>query len=521
MYKILIADDEPIECRALEHKINKYFDNLQLIDSVYNGIELLNKVEQYHPDILIVDINMPGLSGVEVIEILKIKKINCKIIIHTAYSDFMYAKKALQLGADDYLLKPETDEIIRNSISNICKKLDEEKICKMQIEEKQEVFMNFQDIVVEKWLLSLFLEQPDSVCYRLILSSCKELEHGGFFTAWRMISTDLEPELDWNEVQKIIINYLKKFSICVHMTYKEVLYIFIIPGIKEDYKAWFSEIASYIYKELGKKSIQVATGISLWKNGEEMYVQGIQEARITLQNLNKGIMSFFHYGKQKKETKKILLDKVVESAFLLLEGKEDVCLNNIIENIHNNVENDILDKDKEVELKVEGLIYLHSVQSELYKLSAKTDKNELNMWKKFRDISNIMELEEWIKEGIRYCYNLVHNKDVTENIYISKANLYIQSNYNIDISLEEVSEAVGISSFYLSRLLKQEKNTTFTEIVTNLRIWRSILLMKESNKAIKEIAIEVGYPNITYFYKVFRKTTGMSVGTMRQFLIEM
>lgn len=77
---------------------------------------------------------------------------------------------------------------------------------------------------------------------------------------------------------------------------------------------------------------------------------------------------------------------------------------------------------------------------------------------------------------------------------------------------------MGISYFYLSRMLKQEKNANFSEVLTNVRIWRAIKKMRDSRKPIREISAEVGYANVTYFYKVFKKTAGISVGTMRKFL---
>ena len=70
----------------------------------------LKKAEEFKPDIAIVDINMPGLNGLETIEILKMRNINMKVIIHTSYSEFDYARKAIQLGAVEYLLKPASKE---------------------------------------------------------------------------------------------------------------------------------------------------------------------------------------------------------------------------------------------------------------------------------------------------------------------------------------------------------------------------------------------------------------------------
>ena len=68
MYRLMIADDQSIECRALEHKIQTEFENIEVLPSARDGIDFLKKAEEFKPDIAIVDINMPGLNGLETIE---------------------------------------------------------------------------------------------------------------------------------------------------------------------------------------------------------------------------------------------------------------------------------------------------------------------------------------------------------------------------------------------------------------------------------------------------------------------
>ena len=87
-----------------------------------------------------------------------------------------------------------------------------------------------------------------------------------------------------------------------------------------------------------------------------------------------------------------------------------------------------------------------------------------------------------------------------------------------DISLEQAAEVSGISSFYLSRLLKQELNQTFVGMLTEIRMMNALRMLWEGKYMVKEIALQSGYNNITYFYKVFKKYTGMSVGEIREYV---
>ena len=104
--KVLIADDEKIECVALEKMLKELFPEIFFLPSVYNGLEMIRMVEAQTPDILIVDINMPLLNGLEALEALRAKNYKMEIIIHTAYSEFEYLHKAMQLGAYEFLVKP-------------------------------------------------------------------------------------------------------------------------------------------------------------------------------------------------------------------------------------------------------------------------------------------------------------------------------------------------------------------------------------------------------------------------------
>lgn len=105
MYRIVIADDEGLECKALEKILLEYFPNVMVLPSVPNGIELISCIEREKPDIAIIDINMPGINGLEAMEMIRMKHSEMKILIVSAYSKFEYAQKALYLGADRLSVK--------------------------------------------------------------------------------------------------------------------------------------------------------------------------------------------------------------------------------------------------------------------------------------------------------------------------------------------------------------------------------------------------------------------------------
>lgn len=106
MLRAIIADDEPAVGKLIRHFINKEQIPVQIVDEVTDGQAALDAILEQRPDLVFLDIRMPVLTGLEVIERAKREHSTAKFIIITAYSIFEYAQSALRLGADDLLLKP-------------------------------------------------------------------------------------------------------------------------------------------------------------------------------------------------------------------------------------------------------------------------------------------------------------------------------------------------------------------------------------------------------------------------------
>ena len=124
MYRILIADDEPIERMVISKKINNLFQDQFEIFQAENGREAVSVHEEKMCDIALLDIEMPGINGIEAAE--QIRKINkqCCIIFITAFDEFLYAKGAIRVRALDYLLKPCNDEELANALYEAVRILD-------------------------------------------------------------------------------------------------------------------------------------------------------------------------------------------------------------------------------------------------------------------------------------------------------------------------------------------------------------------------------------------------------------
>lgn len=520
MYRLIIADDEQIECRALEHKIRDLVDGIELLPSAGNGIELLKSIERYRPDIAIVDINMPGLNGLEAIELLRMKQIELKIIINTSYSDFAYIQKALQLGASDYLLKPGNQMTMANAIRKVCRELDNERLELRAYEKNKAVVDSLYQVAAEKWLLSLIWGQPDENCGHLLAANHPEITSGGVFTAWRFSCENTQSLPGLSEAGRKLTDCCRQMCHCLGVECGEIYYVFFMfvqtqPDKKQEYAA---EMVSYGCRKLRESGILATVGISRYKDSEILYADGIWEAKAALSQHTEPGLTFFRYVRS-ENTEFLFCGMSEPCAKLLSEGKIQECINHICQKLCSRESEASLSLEDLELLRIQTMLFLFELEREAVKLAGFSDTlsgfHIRNMPEK---ISGSGELCEWVKKEIPLFYRDLFIQPSAENPYIEKALIYIHENYINDISLEDAAGTLGISSFYLSRLFRQEKKTTFLEVLTSVRIRKAIQLLRQSELPIRDICRQTGYSSLSYFYRVFKKQTGLTVGTMRRLL---
>lgn len=511
MYRLIIADDSVLECRALELKIRESLAEIELLPSVLDGVSLIQNVEKLKPDIAIVDINMPGLTGLETIEVLRGRQIRLKILIHTAYSEFAYARKALQLGAVDYLLKPCDAEQMIGALEKVCRILDEEKQFQESQKQSRDATGRLADLSGQKWLQSLLLRQPDPEGYGMVAGIYPELRDGGIFTAWKSVADNMEKA---EETERQILEHVRRFCHCFGISYKNIFYLVLLPGKQEDYECWALDIVEDTGKLLKTAGIDVAVGISKYKVPGELE-NGLSESRIALQGREKAGVFFFQFETAAKNKWK-LPEAVLSAVHALLEGKIEEALLLVEQAV---ACGQAACEEEFIQLKVQAAEFLLAVHDDLGMVSAKKERLAgCGVFREeFQKADCKEKVEKWLKNRLTDSFAALLAPE-EENSYTEKAILYLQQHYGDDLSLSDVGGAIGISPFYLSRLLKQEMDTTFIEVLTDIRMQEAIRLLKEKQLSVKQICQKTGYVNLTYFYKVFKKSTGMTVGKVRRYL---
>ena len=159
-YTIVIADDEEIERKALGLLLQKEFPEISIVGVASNGMELVSMTQQHQPDIAIVDVNMPGINGIDAIDLLRAKGGKTHFIINTAYDDFSYVQRALSLKIDAYILKPEKRDTTIQTIRKLCQQIDIARENRHSQQQIQALFTRVQSVMESEIMYSLFIGEP-------------------------------------------------------------------------------------------------------------------------------------------------------------------------------------------------------------------------------------------------------------------------------------------------------------------------------------------------------------------------
>lgn len=396
MIKVLIADDEPRIRRGIKNTINWEEEGFELIGEAEDGEEALNMAKEKKPDILLLDICMPFLNGIQLIEELNKVLCNPVVIIISGHDEFSYTQAALRLKVFDYILKP----IDRYNFRALIFKAKEEVILRKKKNEKE----SFNNMILEN-----------------NISYLKD----NFFKAW--ISGKLNSDELKIKMENFNINYSNNMGLS-------------------------------LIKILEKNFVGMVN-----KNERELISYGII-------NLSKEVMSNF---------KNLYVFPYSSSRVVILCNVESIIL------------------WKEILVDLEGKI------TSLFKIDIIIESSLLS-----NDPMKIKETFNKLKSNV-----LEKSKKTPIVLEVEK---YIEKYYgDEDLSIEKVSNKLGISQTYLTRLLKKELGMNFIDYLTYIRIQNSIELMKEPSIKIYEISRLVGYSTQHYFSSVFKKHIGMSPNDYR------
>ncbi|NOU71393.1 response regulator [Paenibacillus sp. LMG 31458] len=540
MIHMMIVDDEPIAVNYLLETLQE-LEHLDLeLSKAYSGYEALEKLGDRKVDILLTDIRMPGMTGMELADQILKRWPRCKAIFLTGYDDFAYAQSAIRKGGVDYVLKTEGDEAIvraiEKAIADIRLEINEEHILQKA---KQQIHLALPSLRRE-YLVEFLQNEVDSLANRkkrfanLAIDLDPELPimtAVGRIDEWGAFALPSEKPLLFYSIQNIAEEYLSSSVRFVAIQDDRSRFIwFIQPKDGEDWTTTTHRLgdSAELVQSSCKRLLKVPISLALeadpcpWEHvservetlklqlglgigrGKEMLITGQQTD--PAQGEHRSSRIFFAENDMRSKVRKLdLLETYMDNGEKEPFTQLFMALFQIDEMLLSGSEGKFLAMELFSHLSAFFLSYLN--RRRLFaQLGASIDPEPL---------LELSKHASW-HEAIRYFRELGETladfngrKQVERtNDIIGRIHHYIHEFLHEDLSLTKLSELVYLSSPYLSRLYKQMTGKGVLDYITEVRINKAKLLLKTGDRKINEIATEIGLESAHYFTRLFKKVTG-------------
>jgi len=515
MNKVIIVEDDRIIRRSLcraqwqEH-------GFVLAGEASNGESASELIEKEQPQVVISDISMPFMNGLEMAKVIKETSPHTKVIFLTGYEDFKYAQEAVKLKAFDFLLKPVKMAELIEKVKHAAAECNREM-------KKERRFVDSLPLLEQELLRKLTYKQDEAST----IDVEKELSELGIQLegpqyAVMLIHIASSDEAEDDEVKQ-------KITKLVDDLFAENKNGYLINGEANEMALFLSvengcenKIALEILEHINKCTENTAT-ITIGRTYDNLFEMGVSFVESRLAMNMKHIMGtgrvYSIDDTIPNDSQNMNMLKELEATFkndikLGLPKKVEETLSQISTTITEN-KNILLSETKLLALKYSTLLF--------YQIK-KWKKEDTEGYSEFEFYNRILQLES-LQEMIGILQGLVEEwadsmnkaKDPNRNTIVDKAMEYMTENYHDEaLTQQKVAGNVFVSAPYLSNLFKIEKGLNFGDYLLDLRMSKAMELLQHQDAKIYKVAESTGYSNPQYFSVCFKKFTGYTPGEYRK-----
>ena len=517
MVKLLVVDDEITSRDSLIRNIMKMNFDISFIEQADDGVRALEIAARYGPDIVLTDVRMPRMDGIEMSFKLKAQNPNVKIVFMSGYSDKEYLKSAIQLRALSYVEKPidyaELNQIMSEAISEIVQEQKtrenadiHERLAKSFPYLKNEMaikLINPFKISKEQFDYTLVGIEPDSDFVTVLIQIVRNesVTPFGFYSSLENTINGINQTLEANGLtglatikdEEYILFHIACASGKKQLLEKPCLekYLSNVPYVLENIDFFIA---------VGKR-------VSGLRNIPHSYSTAV----ITLQ---KGF--FAGYGTM------LFYDDIQEKTFvfgedIIKEFRQYVSMEDkdmavsFIRNLSSDIglhRNTLVNHIKEFFNRTILQLYDLSDELELEVFYENNDRSQL--WQSISSFHTLSEVEEFCMGKIGLFFQCRREKRDNKS-KILQIRRFIESNYmNNDLSVKMISEHTFLSLAYMCSIFKQETGRTINQYITDYRIEKARELLKNRSYNISDVAESVGFSDSQYFAKIFKKKVNLT-----------
>ncbi|WP_152396142.1 response regulator [Paenibacillus guangzhouensis] len=518
MYKVLLADDEMLDLEGMKQFIPWSELGMEVVGAVNNGFSACEVMEKQPIDILVTDINMPNMSGLELARRALGYKSDLRILFVSGYQDFHYVKQALSLKAVSYVLKPMDDNELIASLTSVKQALDEEK-------QRRDAEEAYQDMIpmAKNDLLIRLLEgelawgqseklQKLAASYRLNL------------LLWPLHVVVLElDDLAWMPVEHVDAAQQEMLNTFLYEMNEVARRHGMEHGCKlSRYRLAILMSDSGIHEclsEMYRIAKSLFSGSMTVGVGEAVY--GLDQLNISYQQALEAIDGKMFFGKgQRIDYADVRRAPALDDA-RILEFRLDALFNAMshyeLVRIHDEIDNLFYSVNAlRSKFTVHNLAmymvwkldqYLHTLGEDLFEMLGMQLHN-LDVLLQF---DTTQEIRSWLVRKVFEISEILHQKASSKNSKLIREILkMVKDQLHENLTLKDIAYHFSFSPNYLGHLFKEEVGKTFSEVLIQMRMDRARELLKDPMLKIYQIADQVGYRYLPYFSRQFKDTFGMT-----------
>ncbi len=504
--RIIIADDNKVIREEICEILKRVSDDIIVEKQFSNGLDALEWLRLNEVDLVISDIQMPKLNGIELIEAINNEGIDTNVVFLSCYEDFSYVKAALQNRAVDYILKPFSEEEAMNVIRKVYNELDgKEKNSQRFVEQQKE------QILYKLLTLINISDDYKALAKNILPGECEEyflicINYDDILSEYSTLLDTLKNTLD-TSLDNVSHYYL------VEIFDGELVVLYTGEMSVDEI---FDIMLDFLNKLPDHLQNSVRVGISNKGNDildiKASYKEAKKAVGYTAYNITQHIASFDTINKFKNP--KINISKIALQVRELLENdRNEESVNEFIDAYLN--ETHLID-----EKYVKNFTYLviFSMESVLNENGYSLEHIDgLSIWDKIDELNTIVNVKMWI-------FNMfMISRDILERgLGFSKAELVnsikkiIENNYSEKLSLPFIASKLHYSTNYLSLVFNELEHCSISSYVTSFKVEKIKDLLINTDTKIYKICEMVGYKNSDTFYRVFKKNTGCTPDEYRK-----
>jgi two-component system response regulator YesN len=506
MYEVLFIDDEPLALEGLKDIIEWENFGFHVLDVCNNGEDAIKSVKQCTPDLIITDICMPVMDGLDFIEHTKADvSNNIEFIILTGYSEFPYAKRAMKYGIKYFLLKPLFRDELEKIVCDIKLDLDKKNAAKTESND------NETTIISEILARTIYGSSDDDDFF--ILEKYKNKSSG--IKAWCYVKVMLESIDCINASPKFSNNMLDEVFLDnpLFVVEKNPEFLGMIIGFSKNEKTIiqnFIENLKHNLENLQYKihSIIVGDVVPDITDFINSYISTVQTTTYTFFAKNKDLI---YYSDFKNEILNYMPYNI-DYTRLIIEALEDVDIakaKTVIDEIFSSFSNELIAPEIIMMFTVNVIYRAISIVNNLGGDTEALKINYLSLLKKKQYLC-ISSLKNMLFDFCIKCCKIIekvrkHNyQDIT-----LKIEELLKDNYKKNVKIKEISHQLHMNPAYLGQLFNKKFGMSFNEYINKMRVMEAKRLIDSSSMKMYEIAEAVGYKDYKGFFQQFEKITGM------------